>query len=236
MITYSVIIPVNNEEENLPQLFKELFDVLVTLGGEFEVICIDDGSTDNSLNVLEEMKGKYAGVKIIKFDRNYRKSAALVAGFKECLGEIVIIIDADLQNNPADIPEMLTHLPEYDVVNGRRLRRQDSFIRLLSSRIGNGIRNIITGDDIADTACGFKVFKASFVKHLVPFSGMHRFLPFLCKLEGAKVIEIGISHRERFKGEAHYGVGNRAMRGLFDALAMRWLKTRHLRYKVEKVI
>ncbi len=230
---YSIVIPVNNEEENLPILINEIKDVLHKLKGRAEVIFIDDGSTDNSLNILKQYKRKYQWIKIIKFDKKYGQSAGFDAGFKNAKGEIIITMDADLQNRPNDIFKLLKYYPKYDVITGKRVKRKDSIIKLISSRIANYIRNKITDENIVDTGCSLKVFKAEFVKKLKLFNGLHRFLPTLCKMEGARVIEIPVSHRPRKYGKTHYGVLNRAFKALIDALAVRWMKKRFLNYKVE---
>ncbi len=233
---YSIVIPVHNEEKNLPILVKELSEVINKLKGEVEVIFIDDGSNDNSFNVLRELKKRYKWIKIIKFKKRSGQTAAFDAGFKEARGEVIITMDADLQNNPADIFKLLEYYPLYDVVSGKRVNRKDSIVKKVSSRIANYIRNKITKENIVDTGCSLKLFKAEYIKRLKLFDGLHRFLPTLCKMEGAKVIEVPVSHRARIYGKTHYGILNRAFKALIDAFAVLWMKKRFLNYEVEKVI
>ena len=233
---YSIVIPVHNEEKNLPILVKELSEVINKLKGEVEVIFIDDGSNDNSFNILRELKKRYKWIKIIKFKKRSGQTAAFDAGFKEARGEVIITMDADLQNNPADIFKLLEYYPLYDVVSGKRVNRKDSIVKKVSSRIANYIRNKITKENIVDTGCSLKLFKAEYIKRLKLFDGLHRFLPTLCKMEGAKVIEVPVSHRARIYGKTHYGILNRAFKALIDAFAVLWMKKRFLNYEVEKVI
>ncbi|MFQ6104279.1 MAG: glycosyltransferase family 2 protein [Candidatus Glassbacteria bacterium] len=236
MITYSLIIPVNNEQESLPVLMAEIDAVRRNLAGELEVIFIDDGSTDRSFDVLKELRDEYAYIRIIRFDKRYGQSSAFSEGFKSARGEIIITMDADLQNDPGDILKLLEFYPDYDVITGKRTRRRDSIIKILSSKIANSARNWLTDEDIVDTGCSLKIFSGRYVKNLKLYEGLHRFLPTLCKLEGAKVIEVEVSHRERRFGKTHYGIGNRLFRSLNDAFAVRWMKKRAMRYKIERRI
>lgn len=233
---YSIIIPVNNEEDNLPILIKEIKKTITPLKGGVEAIFIDDKSTDKSLSILKEYKKKYKWIKIIQFEKNAGQSAGLDAGFKQAKGEVIITMDADLQNNPADMKVLLKYYPQYDVITGRRLKRKDNIIKLISSRIANFIRNRITNENIVDTGCSLKVFKREYVEKLTLFNGLHRFLPTLCKMHGAKVIEVPVSHRSRKFGSTHYGVWNRAFKALNDAFAVRWMQKRLLNYKIKRVI
>jgi dolichol-phosphate mannosyltransferase len=236
MITYSLVIPLNNEAENLPILMDEIDAVKSRLDGEMEVIFIDDGSTDESFRVLEELKQTFHYIRLVKLDRRYGQTTAFDAGFKGARGGTIITMDADLQNDPEDILTLLAYFPEYGVVSGRRRRRKDSIVKILSSRIANSVRNWITDEEIVDTGCSLKVFGAEYVKNLKLYHGMHRFFPTLCRLEGARVIEVEVSHRERKFGRTHYGIRNRLFRSLNDAFAVRWMQRRSLRYTVEKRI
>jgi len=234
MITYSLVIPLNNEEENLSILMGEIEAVKPRLDGELEVIFVDDGSTDDSFHVLERLKRKFHYIMIIKLDRCYGQTTAFDAGFKSARGEVIITMDADLQNDPEDILTLLKYYPEYGVVSGRRRQRKDSTVKILSSKIANSVRNWITDEHIVDTGCSLKVFGAKYVKNLKLYHGLHRFFPTLCRLEGARVIEVEVSHRERKFGRTHYGIRNRLTRSLNDAFAVRWMQKRALRYTVEK--
>lgn len=235
-MTYSFVIPVHNEEQNLPRLMEEIAAVRGALPGDSEVIFVNDGSTDASARELEAIRLRHPGVVIVEFAANAGQSAALSAGFQQAAGEIIITLDADLQNDPADIPSLLRWYPQYDVVIGRRARRRDSLVKRLSSRIANGIRNWLTDESIADTGCSLKVFRASLLKRVMPFNGMHRFLPTLCRLEGATVREVPVNHRPRTGGTSHYGTLNRAFGALNDALAVRWMIRKKVRYSIARVV
>jgi glycosyltransferase involved in cell wall biosynthesis len=235
-MTYSFVIPVHNEQANLPRLMAEIDAVRGALDGDSEVIFVNDGSTDATSQALEAIRQRHRGVVIVEFAANAGQSAALGAGFEQASGEVVITLDGDLQNDPADIPSLLRWYPEYDVVIGRRVRRRDSLVKRLSSRVANGIRNALTHESIADTGCSLKVFRASVVKRVRPFDGMHRFLPTLCRLEGATVREVEVSHRPRAGGKSHYGTLNRAFGALHDALAVRWMIRKKTRYSIARVV
>jgi len=236
MIKYSIIIPAHNEEESLPVLLEEISGIKSRLENELEIIVVNDGSTDNTQQVLQNEKKDCPELKVIRFDKNYGQSAAFDAGFKHAGGEIIITMDADLQNNPEDIFALLKYYPEYDIICGKRIKRKDDIVRKISSKIANSIRNKLTGDDVVDTGCSLKIFKAEFIKNIKMFNGMHRFLPTLCKFEGARVIEVEVSHRFRKYGKAHYGILNRAIKGLQDAFAVRWMKKNFLKYKIGEIM
>ncbi|MDH3253607.1 MAG: glycosyltransferase, partial [Acidobacteriota bacterium] len=172
----------------------------------------------------------------VRHRRNLGQSAALVSGFERARGKTVVTLDADLQNDPADIPRLLAELDEADVICGVRVNRQDDFMRLLSSRIANSVRNRLTRDSITDVGCSLRVCRAEFLEHVPAFNGMHRFLPTLLKLNGARVKELDVSHRPRHLGTSKYGVGNRLWRGISDLFGVRWLQRRWLdRREVEDV-
>jgi len=231
---YSFVIPVHNEEENLSPLMDEIEVVRGKLDGESEVLFVNDGSTDKSGAVLDGLSEKFAPVHIVTFEKNAGQSAAFAEGIQQAEGEVIITMDADLQNNPADIPRMLQFYPEYDVVIGKRIHRRDSLKKKLSSLIANTIRNRITNENIADTGCSLKIFKAAFLKRITFYNGFHRFLPTLCRMEGASVREVPVSHRSRRFGETHYGTKNRAFSAFLDALVVRWMMQRKLNYTVKK--
>jgi dolichol-phosphate mannosyltransferase len=232
----SLVIPVYNEEGNLPELFRELKEVLEKLSVSFEIIFIDDGSKDRSGAILREFAHKDERVRIIFFQKNCGQSAAFAAGFRSARGEIVVTMDADLQNDPHDIPLLLDKITSYDVVCGWRANRQDSLVRKVSSRIANKIRNWLSDEQIKDVGCSLKAFRRECLQNFYYFKGMHRFFPTLIKMEGCLVTEVKVNHRPRRFGEAKYGIGNRAFRGLIDLLAVRWMKKRHLNYEVKEVV
>jgi dolichol-phosphate mannosyltransferase len=230
----SFVIPVYNEEENIPILFRELTSVAERLDSPYEIIFINDCSTDRSLVVIRDLAGKNPLVRCVTFPENRGQSAALGAGFRAAAGEVVITMDADLQNDPADIPILLEQFGPYDMVNGWRRNRQDSFSKKISSRIGNFVRNWLTGENINDTGCSLKVMRADLLKEIKMFRGLHRFLPTLMRLEGARVIEVPVNHRYRQFGVSKYTNLRRGVEGFQDLLAVRWMIKRHVRTDGEK--
>jgi glycosyltransferase involved in cell wall biosynthesis len=232
----SLVIPVYNEEENLPELFRELTEVLEKLSVSFEIIFIDDGSKDRSEAILREFALQDGRVRIIFFQKNCGQSAAFAAGFRSARGEIVVTMDADLQNDPHDIPLLLDKITSYDVVCGWRANRQDSLVRKISSWIANKTRNWVSDEQIKDVGCSLKAFRRECLQSFYYFKGMHRFFPTLIKMEGCSVAEVKVNHRPRRFGEAKYGIGNRALRGLIDLLAVRWMKKRLLNYEIREIV
>lgn len=231
----TVVLPIYNEEENIPLLIPELEDVLSTITEDYEILCINDGSADSSPELIMEAKAKNPRVVLVNFARNAGQSAAFAAGFQLAKGKHVVTMDADLQNDPADIPKLLAKTDQYDVVIGWRAKRNDTWSKKIQSKIGNGVRNWLTQDDIIDTGCSLKVFPNEAVKKIPMFKGMHRFLPTLAKLEGCTVCQVPVNHRPRRFGESKYNLANRALSGLQDVLAVRWMKERHIAYKIEEI-
>ena len=231
---YSVVIPVYNERDNLEILLKSLTEVMSSLRKEYEIICVNDGSSDGSDEVLKVLKTKYGQLRVVEFERNCGLTAALDAGFSLARGEIVITMDADMQNDPQDIPELLKQIGDYDVVCGVRSRRHDPWLRILSSGIANYIRNRVTKEDITDVGCTLRAYKRKFLSGLKLFDGMHRFLPTLLKWEGAKVAEVEVDHHPRLYGKTKYGVWNRVFKAFIDLLAVVWMKRRRLNYKIKE--
>ncbi len=236
-IYLSAVIPVFNEKGNLAVLNGKLCSVLSALNREYEVIYVDDGSTDGSRETLKEISTCDPRVKLIFFSKNFGQTAALDAGFKASKGEFVVALDADLQNDPGDIPLLIRTMEEggYDTVIGWRVNRRDGFIKRSSSRIANAVRNKFSGEDVADTGCSLKLFKRECLSSIKLFNGMHRFLPTLIKMEGYKVGEVKVSHHPRLHGISKYGVWNRLFRGLRDLFAVRWMKSRRLDYRIINV-
>jgi glycosyltransferase involved in cell wall biosynthesis len=230
----SLVVPVYNEEENLPILIPEMTEVLQGLGKSYEMIFVDDGSTDGSRALLKRMIGQDPQIRLLGFKRNCGETAAGAAGLKEARGAIVITMDADLQNDPKDIPKMLDYLKDYDMVSGWRERREDSRIKRITSKIANGIRNGLSKESVRDSGCTFRTYKRECLQNLKLYKGMHRFMPTLVRMEGFRVIEIPINHRPRKFGVSKYNTWNRMWRAFVDLLAVRWMKNRHIRYEIEE--
>lgn len=223
----SLVIPLFNEEENLPDLAREIRATLEPSGISYEVLFVDDGSTDRSAAVLLELAAADPRLRVLRHRRNAGQSAGLATGFAHARGRLVATLDADLQNDPADIPRLLAELERgFDAVSGVRVERHDSWVRKVSSRIANAVRNWATDERITDVGCSLKVYRREFLEHLPMFTGMHRFLPTLVRWNGARVGELPVRHRPRLHGVAKYGIGNRLFRALADLMAVRWMRRR----------
>ncbi len=233
-IIYSIVLPIYNEAENLPQLFREIETVMTELKQLYEVICVDDGSRDDSTNIIREHLKINEAFRMIRFDGNFGQSAALAAGFEAACGDYVITMDSDLQNDPGDLTKMVPHLKNYDMITGWRQTRRDTWLKRISSKIANGIRNKLSRETIQDTGCSLKIMKTFYLKKIKMFKGMHRFLPTLMKMEGASVLEIPVSHRSRNAGVSNYGTWDRALSGLRDLLVVRWMQDRFIHYKIKE--
>lgn len=235
-IDISIVAPVYNEEENLPILISQLAGVLSPLGKSYEMIFVDDASTDGSRDILKKMRSQYPQIRILGFKKNCGETAAGSAGLKEAVGDIVITIDADLQNDPKDIPMMLEHLKEYDMVTGWRQKREegDSWVKQMTSKIANRVRNRLSGESIQDSGCTYRAYKRECLQNLKLYKGMHRFMPTLVKMEGFRVIEVPIAHHPRKFGVSKYTTWNRMGRAFVDLLAVRWMMSRHIRYEIEE--
>lgn len=233
----SVVFPVYNEEENIPILLDEIRRAVDGRGWTYEIVAVDDGSSDRSLAVLQEQQASYPTLRVLKFEQNSGQTAALEAAWRGARGRLVVSLDADLQNDPADIPKMMDQLEKSgsDMVIGVRVNRQDTWARRMQSRIGNGVRNLITGDHITDTGCSLKLVKREAIDSVRLFTGMHRFLPTLVRYAGYKVVELPVNHRPRQFGLSKYGAMNRAFKGLADCFAVRWMGKRILRYRVAEL-
>lgn len=225
----SVILPCFNEEENLEPLVRQLVDVLRALSRPYEIIFVDDASTDGSLDILRTLQENRPEIRVLRHRVNSGESAAQLTGFRQARGEILVTMDSDLQNDPADIPAMLAALEACDAVCGVRRRREDSWIKRVSSHLANGFRNAALHDNIHDSGCTFRAFRRATIEtDLLPFKGLHRFLPAIWKLHGFRVGEVDVNHRPRFKGRSKYGVWNRLGVGIHDILAIRWYRRRHI--------
>ena len=234
MLDLSVVIPVYNEEDNLPLLWPELRGVLDGLGLAYEIIFVDDGSRDRSAEIIRAFRESDARVRLVRLKENAGETAATDAGFKATRGRHVVVMDADLQNDPHDIPRLLQALDQWDAVTGWRVARGkgDSLVRRVSSRIANRTRNWISEDTIQDSGCTFRAFRRECLRTLVLYRGFHRFIPTLLKMRGYRVLEIPVNHRPRRFGQSKYGVLNRVFVASADMLVVRWMKSRLLRYEV----
>jgi len=223
----SIVVPVFNEEENLPILQSEL---RAALGGlDHEIIFVDDGSTDRSAEKIERLPN----VRVVRFEKNTGQSAALYAGIKTARGRTIVMIDSDLQNDPADIPRLLAEISSgADLVCGYRAQRKDTFAKRLTSRVANFVRSRFTKDYVRDTGCTLKAMRRECADTLVPFKGMHRFIPALVRGAGYRLVEIPVNHRPRRFGQTKYGFGSRAVRATTDMFGVRWLLSRRLNYKI----
>lgn len=234
----SVVIPIKDERDNLRPLTDQLLKVLQTREesdtAPFEIIYVDDGSSDGSSELLDRLAAEHPPVTVWHFDRNYGQSAGFDAGFKRSTGALIATMDGDLQNDPADIGVLLAHAKDYDLVCGWRTNRHDSLIRKISSRVANAVRSAVTGDRVHDTGCSLKLFRRPVVDRLQMFTGMHRFFPALALMHGFTVTEVPVRHHPRTHGVSKYGVGNRLFKGLYDLIAVRWMQTRVLRYRVRE--
>ena len=233
-IDLSVVVPAYNERENLAPLLSELIAALEATGHSFEIVMVDDGSTDGSAEWLRDAALRDARLRVLVLAGNVGQSAALAAGLARVRGSIVITLDADLQNDPADLPKLLAALDGADVVSGIRAGRRDSWLRRVSSRIANGVRRAALGDHITDIGCSFKAYRREALEGIPMFVGVHRFLPALCQFRGARVVEVRVSHRARRHGVSKYGVSNRLWRGLHDLVGVSWLKVRLIRYTIRR--
>lgn len=234
----SIVIPVKDEEESIPVLSREIECAMRETPLMWECLWIDDGSRDRSLQILKDLSASDPRHRVIDLDRNYGQSASLIVGFRAARGRIVATLDGDLQNDPKDIPRLLAFLRDADVhmVNGVRVNRQDTFVRKLSSRIGNGFRNWVTGDSVTDVGCSMRVFYRECVDHLPVFNGMHRFLPTLVRIRSYRITETPVNHRQRTFGKTKYGIGNRLWVGLGDTLFVLWYRKRRVEPRVRAQI
>jgi len=234
MYDISFVIPVYNEEGNIKPLYKEIKRVADIIASSYEIIFVDDSSNDNSLQEIKEVALIDSNVKYISFLENRGQSAALYAGFQKASKSVIITMDADMQNDPGDLLEMIKLYGKYDMVNGWRKNRQDTLSKKIGSKIGNFVRNKMTKETIHDTGCALKIMRADMLKKIKMFKGLHRFLPTLMRLEGAKVIEVPVNHRKREIGVSKYNNFNRAIEGFYDLIAVRWMIKRHLDIKIKE--
>lgn len=231
----SLVIPCHNEEKNLEPLLSAIHAAMDPRDSDYEVVITDDCSTDNSWSVLKRLAAGDPRLRIQRFEFNCGESAASWAGMQIARGRYIATLDADLQNDPKDLPVMLGALKEADCVCGTRVTTRgtgDNWLRIASSRIANWVRNKLSGENITDAGCTYRVFKRECIGQVKFFNGAHRFLPTLIKMEGFRVVEVPVSTNPRFSGASHYGVWNRLFKSFRDLLGVRWLKSRRIQYEV----
>jgi dolichol-phosphate mannosyltransferase len=231
MSNFSVVVPLYNEEESVAMLQRELTDALSGL--DYEIIFVDDGSKDKTVSQI----APDPRIRVLRFEKNVGQSGAIFAGLEAIRSEVAVLIDGDLQNDPADIPRLLAEISRgADLVCGYRAKRKDTLLKRLSSRIANFVRSRFTRDGVRDTGCTLKAMRRDCIGALVPFKGMHRFIPALVKGAGYRVIEVPVNHRPRRFGHSKYGLGNRALRATVDMFGVRWLLSRRLDYKLREPV
>lgn len=234
--TVSICVPVYNEAENLPLLHEAIVKVIDPHGIDAEILLVDDGSTDDSWQAIESLVAKDPRVRGLRFKRNCGETAASDAGLRAACGKYVMTMDADLQNDPADIPAFLAALAQgWDCVCGTRVATRgqgDNFVRVASSRIANWVRNKLSDENVTDAGCTYRAFKRECVARLKLYRGLHRFIPTLLKMEGFTVTEIPVTNNPRLHGQSKYGVWNRLFKSFRDLLAIRWMKSRLLGYEI----
>lgn len=231
----SVVLPIHNEQGNLTPLIDEIAAAMH--GIRHEIVAVDDGSTDGSVGELDRLRERHGVLRVVRLAQRAGQSAAVAAGFDATRGETVVTLDADGQNDPADIPTLLETLDAdatLTAVVGYRVRRADSAWRRVQSRIANTVRNWITRDGMRDTACSLKAMRRAALMRVPRFDGMHRFLPALLRAQGGRVVEVPVRHRPRRGGRSKYGMWDRAFRGLVDAFGVRWIGRRALRYGIRE--
>ena len=231
----SLVIPCHNEEGNLPLLAEAIRSALLPLEISYEVVITDDCSTDGSWTILQKMAATDPRFRVQRFGYNCGESAASWAGMQAAHGRYLVTMDADLQNDPRDLPKFVEALRTFDCVCGTRVETRgqgDNFIRIASSRIANWVRNKLSGETISDAGCTYRAFRRECIGQIKFFKGAHRFLPTLIKMEGFTVTEIPVTNNPRLAGQSHYGVWNRLFKSFADLLAVRWMKKRFIRYVI----
>ncbi|MFO1500343.1 MAG: glycosyltransferase family 2 protein [Verrucomicrobiota bacterium] len=231
----SLVIPCHNEEGNVPALAEAIRAALAPIGIAYEVIVTDDCSTDRSWPLLQQIASADPRFRVQRFAFNCGESAASWAGMQAARGRFIVTLDADLQNDPQDLPKFIAALKEADCVCGTRVETRgqgDNFVRIASSRLANWVRNKLSGENISDAGCTYRAFRRDCIANIKFFKGAHRFLPTLIKMEGFNVTEIAVGNNPRVAGKSHYGVWNRLFKSFADLLAVRWMKKRMIRYRV----
>jgi glycosyltransferase involved in cell wall biosynthesis len=224
-MTLSVIIPLYNEEENVPLLYEKLKKFLESTEKEYEILFVDDGSADRTLSILEEIQSKDNGVIVLSLRRNFGQTAAFAAGFDFARGDIVVTMDGDLQNDPADISKLLELIKDHDLVSGWRKKRKDPFFsRRLPSLIANWLISKVTGVKLHDYGCSLKAYRRDVIKNLKLYGEMHRFIPAVASWYGVRVAEVEVAHHPRLKGSSKYGI-SRTLKVVLDLITVKFLQS-----------
>lgn len=227
----SIVIPICDERDNLAPLTSQILKALSGQVPSFEILYVDDGSTDGSGPLLDQLAQDYREVRVFHFDRNYGQTAAFDAGFRQAGGTLIATLDGDLQYDAHDIVTLLPLAEQYDLVCGWRKDRHDTLVKRWSSKIANAVRVAVTQDGVHDTGCSLKIFRRRVVERIPLFEGMHRFFPALARMHGFTVTETPVSHFPRAHGHSKYGIGNRLFKSLRDLLAVWWMQRRGLTYR-----
>lgn len=230
----SVVIPFYNEHENVPLMAARLAPVFDALGGFCECLMVNDGSKDGTREAMQAVAKTDPRFRAVHHTRNFGQSAALISGMRLAKGDYILTLDGDLQNDPEDLPELVKLLADFDCVCGYRAKRNDTWVRRVSSRVANRVRNAILKDGLRDTGCGTKGFRRACVPFLVPFNGAHRFFAAVLRSAGMSITECPVRHHPREHGVSKYGVGNRLWRGLYDLIGVGWLQRRLVFPSVEE--
>ncbi len=231
----SIVCPFFNEKENLKELYYRLLKVAGEFSEPYEIIFVDDGSTDDGGDELKPLMKGNGSTCLIEFDRNYGLTTALYAGLQAAKGDTLAYLDADLQNPPEEFPRLLELLKESDMVLGIRAKRQDTWLKKISSKIANGFRKMVLKDSIIDTACSLRVFRRPVLRAFYPYQGMHRFFAVLAEAQGFRITQVPVSHHRRLKGKAKYGLRNRFWGPLWDLFSIQWLLKREINYRIRNM-
>lgn len=229
----TIIVPVYNEQENLDRVEKELTTYIKVALLPTQVLFVNDGSTDSSKIIIDEICKRNPAFKTLHFVRNFGLSAAIKAGFDAAETEFVGYIDSDLQTSPMDFNLLLASRNDYDLITGVRVDRKDAFVKRMSSKVANNIRRIFTKDGMDDTGCPLKIIRTSYAKRIPMFRGLHRFLPAMILLQNGKILQIPVQHFPRIAGQAKFGLRNRLIGPLADCFAYSWMKRKYIRYEIE---
>ena len=230
---YSIVIPLKDEEQNIEPLIEEIREAMLKLDAPWEIIAINDGSTDDTKPILDRLANDDINLRPIHFTENFGQSSAFDAGFKAAKGKWIVTIDGDGQNDPKDIEKLIKHANDADLVCGLRQKREDSLVKRWISKLGNSVRTFFLKDGIADTGCSLKLYKKEALKHIKMYDGLHRFLPALFLIEGFRIKTVHVNHRPRLRGKTKYTLWNRSLNTIYDLLTVSWMKKRHLKYKIE---